>query len=286
MRPLTDTSPLRPGDPASGTLPPGSTTGDPAYTPGRPFPTDLGGSPATPFGSQDRPFAGGVPYLDGIEYAIPSASWTRVRDACLRRGKCTVYHVFSMNDKQFQTAVSSVKVPDTLYHVGRDSFNPDAWRDLHEYLEAIDCWNLFCAILSGNFRVVLDGLESLSLGGNLVGRILEAAPTSVLVGHSKITASLSRWHGSHVFESPTLLWATLASVVLRDRIIRPLILAAINAEAKKFLRSTFPRENGIFPTYIAALHSWRFKEEDVWSALTDLDKQLCSKKPGDKSIRD
>ena len=86
--------------------------------------------------------------------------------------------------------------------------------------------------------------------------------------------------------APTLLWASLASVVLRDRIIRPLILAAINSDAKNFLRSTFPRENGIFPTYIAALHSWRFKEEDVWSALTDLDKQLCSKKPRDKSIRD
>ena len=151
-----------------------------------------------------------------------------------------------MNDKQFQTAVSSVKVPATLYDVGRDTFNPDAWCDLREYLEAIDCWNLFCTILSGNFRIVLDGLESLSLGGNLVSLILEAAPLSVLVGHSEITVSLSRWHASHVLESPMLLWASLASVVCRDRIIRRLVLAAINPKAKNFLRSTVPRENGIF----------------------------------------
>ena len=119
MRPLTDTSPVRPGTPA-GDPPPGTPTGTripgiPPGTPGRPISTDIGGIPSTPIGSQNRLFVGDVPFLVGIDFAIPSATWPRVRDALLRRGDCTIYRVFSMNGKQFQTAVASVKVTATLY---------------------------------------------------------------------------------------------------------------------------------------------------------------------------
>jgi len=145
---------------------------------------------------------------------------------------------------------------------------------------------MFCAVMCGNFRVVLDSTDGMSIGGNEVSMLLKAAPGVKFVGHSELTSAVSRWHASYVLDDKTLLYASLASVVLRDRIIRPAILAAVNAEAKSFLRSTFPRDNGIFPTYIAAMHSWRFKEEDVWSAISVLETNLCSKKPFNKPMRD
>ena len=96
------------------------------------------------------------------------------------------------------------------------------------------------------FCVIFDGLDSLSLGGNLLSQILQAALSVTPIGHSEITASLSRWHDSYVLESPTLLWASLPSVMLQDRSIRLFILAAINSDAKTFIRSTFLREMAVF----------------------------------------
>ena len=49
---------------------------------------------------------------------------------------------------------------------------------------------------------------------------------------------------------------------------------------------TYLHNDAIFPSYVATLHSWRFKEEDVWSALSALELKLSSKKPRNKPIRD
>ena len=119
-----------------------------------------------------------------------------------------------------------------------------------------------------------------------MARLLRDAADARLVGHSDITTSLSRWHASFVLDSPTALWANLSSVALRDRAIRPAIMLAINPGAKSFLRSTFPRDDGLFVTFLTELHSWRFKEENAWRALYALDEKLVSKKPSNKTIAD
>jgi hypothetical protein len=172
-----------------------------------------------------------------------------------------------------------LKVPAALQSVGHASFDISTWRDVKEYLVYLDVWNLFCSVLCGAFRVVLENNESLSLGGSEMARLLRDAADARLVGHSDITTSLSRWHASFVLDSPTALWANLSSVALRDRAIRPAIMLAINPGAKSFLRSTFPRDDGLFVTFLTELHSWRFKEENAWRALYALDEKLaCQQK--------
>ena len=289
VRPNPGTTGLGAG---SGSLPPPGTpvgsSGGGAVGAGFSGPRTPGSSGllATPFGSQIPPSAPGVDYLHTIPYAVPMAAWPHHRDALLRTGVCKVFHAFAISDKQFQTLISTVRIPYGFKDVGKSSFTPEVWRDVRESFEALDVWNLFCAVLCGNFRVVLDGNDSMSLGGNEVAQVLQDAPATHLLGHSELTASLSRWHAAHVLNGKTLVWASLASVVLRDRILRPAILAVISAEAKTYLRATYPRDNAIFPSYVATLHSWRFKEEDVWSALSALELKLASKKPRNKPIRD
>jgi hypothetical protein len=211
---------------------------------------------ATPFGSQVPAPAPGVDYLKGIAYAIPVGDWPSVRDPLISSGTCKVFKAFSYTDKQFQSTLNNVRIPYAMKDVGKSVFTPDAWRDLREALQALDVWNLFCAILCGNFRVVLDGDSSMSMAANEVARILESAPSVTLHGHSELTTSLTHWHATYVLNEPTLVYASLASVVLRDRIIRMAILAAVNADAKTYLRATFPRDDAVFPLYIATLHSW------------------------------
>ena len=84
----------------------------------------------------------------------------------------------------------------------------------------------------------------------------------------------------------TLALALLASVMLQDRILRPALLAVISVEAKTCLCATYLCGNSIFPSCVARLHSRRFKEEGVWSALSVLELKLASKKPRNKPIRD
>ena len=60
----------------------------------------------------------------------------------------------------------------------------------------------------------------------------------------------------------------------------------VNTDAKAYVRSTFMRNDGLFITYIAALHSWRYKEADVWTRLFELNRSLASKKPPGSTVRD
>ena len=241
---------------------------------------------ATPMGAQPPPPPNHVDYLKHVDYAIPLANWPRIRDGLISSGTCDVHHAFSIQDKQFQTLVTSVKVPTSFYKVGSNGFSMEAWRDMHDYLESVDAWYAFCAIVTGNFRAVLDGVDSLSMAGTEIVRIIEEAPKVRFVGHSYLTAALSQWHATFVLSSKTLVWANLSSLIMRDRLLWPAILQAINPEAKQHIRSTFPRNDGMFATFCTALHSWRFKVEDVWNALFELDAHLSSKKPRDITIRD
>ena len=135
--------------------------------------------------------------------------------------------------------------------------------------------------------MVFDGNNnSMSLGGNEVAQVLQDAPATQLLGHSELTASLSRWHAAHVLSGKTLVWASLTSTMLRDQILRPALLDVVSADAKTFLRVTYPHDEVIFPLHVATLHSWRFKDEDVWSTLPVLELKLSSKKPRNKPIRD
>ena len=131
-----------------------------------------------------------------------------------------------------------------------------------------------------------DNHESISIGASEMARTLKQVPTFKFLGHSEMTTALSQWHAQYVLDTPTLLYASLSSITLRDRALRPLILAKINAEAKTYIRSTFVRESGLFVTYTAALHSWRFKDSDVWSSLFALNEYLACKKPPHDTIRD
>jgi hypothetical protein len=146
--------------------------------------------------------------LGTVDYVIPIANWPRIRDTLLTTNVCNVSTVFSMSDKQFQSMAISVKPPASLREVGMPSFDSVAWRDVKDYLDSLDVWHLFCAVICGNFRVVLDGHESLSLGAAEVARMLQMAPVMRFVGHSEITAALSRWHDTFVLDEPTLLWSS------------------------------------------------------------------------------
>ena len=137
-----------------------------------------------------------------------------------------------------------------------------------------------------NVRVILDSNESISIGGTEITRMLKLVPNFPFLGHSEFTTGIAQWHDQHVVEAPTLLFASLSSVVLRDRALRPLILQKVNSEAKAHIRSTFVRNDGLFITYIAALHSWRHKDDDAWTKLFDLNRALAGKKPDGLPVRD
>ena len=225
-------------------------------------------------------------YCDHIEFTMSAPAWHRIRTHLLETRKCSVLQAFAMNDKQFQTAMLSSKIPDSFALVGKREFNTDAWRDLKEWLESLDVWNFLCAVQAKNFRAILDSHESISIGGNEMARMLQLVPTFQFLGHSEFTSGITDWHAAHVLDSPALLCASLSSVVLRDRALRPVILQKINNDAKAFVRSTFVRNDGLFITYIAALHSWRYKEADVWTRLFKLNESLAGKKPRGIPLRD
>ena len=246
-----------------------------------------GTSPASTAGPPSgRPVPSDVSYCQHVDFAIASSTWTRIRSQLLDNNQCLVLQAFAITDKAFQTALLGAKFPDSFVSVGTSRFSSDAWRDLKEYFEALDLWNFLCALVCSNFRVILDNGESISIGGSEVARMLQAVPTFQFVGHSEFTTGIAQWHAQHVLETPTLLYASLSSVVLRERSVRPVIMLKINSEAKAYLRSTFIRNDGLFVTYIAALHSWRFKEADVWAKLFELNQSLAEKKPPDTTIRD
>ncbi|MAT60732.1 MAG: hypothetical protein CMH41_03595, partial [Micrococcales bacterium] len=242
----------------------------------------------TPPGTQPPPVAAAseTAFCDHIDFALPQATWSRVRSQLLTSNTCLVLNVFATTDKQFQSALQACKLPESLVPVGLRSFSSDAWRDMKEYFEALDVWNFFCGVVASNVRVILDSNESISLGGTEITRMLKLVPSFPFLGHSELTTGIAQWHEMHVVESPTLLFASLSSVVLRDRALRPLILQKVNAEAKAHIRSTFIRNDGLFITYIAALHSWRYKDDDAWTKLFDLNKLLAAKKPEGLPVRD
>ena len=80
-----------------------------------------------------------------------------------------------------------------------------------------------------------------------------------------------------------VLFASMSSVVLRDRIFRPAILPAVNANAKLYIHASFPHDDGTWICFTLCIHSWRYKEADTWKALFEIDQYLASKKPlGDR----
>ena len=89
----------------------------------------------------------------------------------LASGACQVLQAFSLTDKQFQQALQTAKLPDSLKDVGLKSFTVDAWRDLKGFFEAIDVWNMFCALYCANFRGILDNHESISIGASEMARV-------------------------------------------------------------------------------------------------------------------
>ena len=291
MRPLVLNMPSTPNQahrtPALAT--PGSTPRRPTDRRSRWEPPVPPATPATPFGTQ-IPNTGpvGVEYLKHVPFVMPEQEWRVVRDYLLRAKVCTVYNVFETDDKQFQHMVTNTKPPPALRDIGTASFSIEAWRDVREYFEALDVWNLFCSIICGNFRGICDNAHSISLGADTFARTLEQLPTQRFVGHTQLSVALSRWHWSFVIETKTVLCGNLSSVLLRDRLIRPAILLVINADAKTFVRSSFLHDDSIFVSYTVVLPSWRFKEDEVWSALFECDAKLSSKKPrgNSKTVRD
>lgn len=243
-------------------------------------------SPASGVGSTPNQPPSDTSFCDHIDFVVDPTSWQRIRSGLVSSSQCLVLSAFALTDKQFQSALPASRVPESIRSVGTKDFDLDAWRDLKEWFEALDVWNLYCALHCTTFRAILDNHESISMGGNEMARALRQVPTFKFLGHSELTTGLTQWHAQHVLGTPTLLFASLASVVLRDRAIRPLVLAKINPAAKQYIRSTFVHDTGFFATHIAALHSWRFKTEDVWSALFELNKSLASKKPAAMPIRD
>ena len=139
-------SPVRPF--AGSIVPPNASGGSGAtrpvsrvlFTPGTPGASlGAGGSsapppatPATPFGSQIP--TSHVDYLKHVDFAMPSAEWSRVRNDLLASNTCSVLNVFSINDKQFQLQFASLKVPAALQSVGHANFDVSTWRDVKEYL--------------------------------------------------------------------------------------------------------------------------------------------------------
>ena len=238
-------SPVRPMPslgPSTGTGTGAHGTGGSLGTPGSSHFGYTGAFP-TPFGSQLPTPPVGTDYIKHIDIAMSTADWQAHRAHLMSSGSCMVYHAFAISDKQFQTLVTSVKVPSSFRNVGIDNFNADSWRDLKEYFEALDVWNVFCAILCGNFRATLDGNDSLSLGASVLAQTIQSAPLATFLGHSDLSIALSRWHASNVLDSPSVLWSSLSAVVLRDRLLRPALLQAINHSAKDHLRSTFIHDN-------------------------------------------
>ena len=143
----------------------------------------------------------------------------------------------------------------------------EAWRDVKDYYESLDVWNFFCSVLSGNFRAFIDNTHSLSLGADVLARKLESLPATRFVGHTPFSIGLSRWHADWVLDQKPMLFAPMPSVALRERIIRPAILAAVNADAKLYVRATFPNDDGTWVCFTLCIHSWRYTEADTWRAL-------------------
>ena len=246
--------------------------------------------PATPLGGQAPPSGIiGVEYLQNVPYVMSPGEWTRTRDGLLRNGDCTIFGAFSMEDKHFQQLAVTVKPPASMKEIGgTGSSSHDAWRDVKDYYETLDVWNFFCSVLSGNFRAYIDNNHSISLGVDLLARKLESLPTTRFVGHTPFSIGISRWHAEWVLDKKSLVFAPMSSVALRERIIRPGILAGISADAKLFVRASFPHDDGTWICFTLCIHSWRYTEADTWRALFDLDRKLSSKKliGAMKSLRD
>ena len=245
------------------------------------------GPGGSPLGGQPLPATPNTAaaYLQALPYAIAVDDWPSTRQLLFSRN-ITVYYAFGVDDKQFECLLSSMKVPASMWYVGAKDFDPEAWRDLREFLEVIDVWHMFCAMYSGNMRVVLDAKASITLDARAMTEALERMSKLRMLGHSDVTTALTQWHYTNVQENRSVLYASLASVVFRDRLLRRYLLQGINDKAKAHVRSSFPRDDGMFVMYAVVLHSWRFKEAEIWTQLFKLDAQLSSKKPKGTTVRD
>ena len=115
-----------------------------------------------------------------------------------------------------------------------------AWRDVKDYFKSLDLWNFFCAVLSGNFRAIMDTTHLLSLSAGSLARKLESLPNTRLVGHMLLSIALSQWHAEFVLDEKTLLPDSMSSVALCDRIVRPAILGGVSQDAKLQYSSVHP----------------------------------------------
>ena len=158
-------------------------------------------------------------YIDHIDIAVSTSDWHFIRQGLNRTGTCNVLHAFAFSDKQFQQLLQASKVPPSLKQVGTASFDPESWQDLFEWFQAVDVWNVFAAIYCKAFRAILSNEDSISLGGREVARIMQDVPLIPVLGYSAITTALSRWHLENIVNHHTLLYASLSSFVMRDRII-------------------------------------------------------------------
>ena len=74
----------------------------------------------------------------------------------------------------------------------------EAWRDVKDYCRTPDVWNLFCLVLSGNFRAYISNAYSLSLGVDILARKLESLPYA----DGANEANADEWYGSAGSHAP------------------------------------------------------------------------------------
>ena len=82
-------------------------------------------SPNTPtHGSSD------LEYCKHVDFVVAAGPWANIRQKLVSTAACQVLQAFALTDKQFQQALQTAKVPDSLKDAGLTSFSIDAWRDL------------------------------------------------------------------------------------------------------------------------------------------------------------